>query len=546
MKHSFYEVFSWAVRPRKGAALFRAAGTSAVYVFAWIALFRAAIAMGAAPGVSAWFPPAGLTFAFLLRFPRLWPVAYVGVGYIVATAPYPHSAIAIFLSWVIPPTTYVVGVHALRRSLGYARIDLANMRHLIAFSIVSLLVPVVAALALIATFCADGLILWSNFWDMVLRFSLGDAIGIVTLTPILLLTRSDWVAAISGRSLIWLIASFAAIGLALYVETVAVILGQDQGPMSYFLMLPIAWTAMHFGNVGSSASSLIANISITLASWLAPDHRIVAGAPYFMLSVGYLGLIIGSMTSERERSVQKLRVQERALDRAYTHFTGQQTAAKLAHEIRQPLAVVSTYVEGLVGYIEKDTNRTDDALMLAKRTDREVQRIGEIISAAQSKIEHAAGKREIFDFASVMQDVDPLLRQICKDHGVTASFDVATSAQVSGIKASLQQVMVNFVRNACEAMSTTSPTDRHLMVESSHDDERINVTVSDTGMGLAEDLEKAGHALFASTKVGGSGFGLPISKTIIEGHGGALFIMNRPEGGAVISFWLPIVKADRS
>ncbi|RAU21656.1 hypothetical protein CU669_11795 [Paramagnetospirillum kuznetsovii] len=543
MKHSFYEVFVWARGASKGAALLRASVISAIYVSAWIVSFRAAIAMGAAPGVSAWFPPAGLTFAFLLRFPRLWPMAYVGVGYIVATAPYPHSTLAIILSWFIPPTAYVVGIRSLRRWLGSVHIDLANMRHLIAFSIFSLLIPVVAALALIVNFCADGLIPWSNYWDMVLRFSLGDAIGIVTLSPILLLSRSDLAAATSGRSLIWLVASFVAIGLAIYVETVAVVLGQDQGPMSYFLMLPIAWNAMNFGNVGSAASSLIANISITAVSWLAPDHRIVVGAPYFMLSVGYLGLIIGSMTSERERGVQKLRVQERALDRAYTHFTGQQTAAKLAHEIRQPLAVVSTYVEGLVGYIEKDANRTDDALMLAKRTDREVQRIGEIITAAQSKIEHAAGQRETFDFASVMQDVDPLLRQICKDHSVTAIFDVAVSARVSGVKASLQQVMVNFVRNACEAMSAVPATDRRLNVETSLTDERISVTVSDNGTGLAQDMEKAGHALFASTKVGGSGFGIPISKTIIEGHGGALTIMNRPEGGAVISFWLPIVKA---
>lgn len=522
--------------------LFRSSLLGLGFVLAWVVLFRIAIAMNSAPGVSAWFPPAGLTFAFLLRFPRLWPATFIGVGYVVATAPYPTSGLAIFLSWIISPTIYVTGIYTLRRWLGHQRIDFASMTHLLAFLAASLIIPIAAAIANVANFCLDDLVPWSDYWDIVLRFSLGDAIGIVTITPFLLLTRQDFLAVSGARSIGWLAGSIFAIGFAIYVEMFNVVLGEDHGPLAYFLMLPIAWNAMNFGSVGVAVSNLIASIAITMASLLSPDHRIIAGAPYFMLSVGYLSLIIGSMTRERDRSVQKLRTQERTLDRAYTHFTGQQTAAKLAHEIRQPLAVVSTYVEGLLGLIEKDAGRTDDALMLARRADREVVRIGEIINATQSTIEYAAGQRETFAFAEVMQDVEPLLRQICKDHGVAANFGIVTDVWVSGVKASLQQVLVNFVRNACEAMDAMPPEHRRLNVDVSKTDERLNVTITDSGIGLPQGIEKAGHALFASAKAGGSGFGLPISKAIIEGHGGAMAIANGIEGGAVVSFWLPILK----
>ncbi|MDO8605473.1 MAG: MASE1 domain-containing protein [Phaeospirillum sp.] len=510
----------------------------ALYPLAWVLSHKAAVAMNVGPGVSVWYPPAGLTFAFLLSFPRLWPLAYVGIGYVVLLGPYATTNPGAVLSWLIPPTGYVLGITLLRRAVG--TLDLSKQAHIHRFIIASLATPSAVAAINVLNFCADGAIPWSDYGSMVARFFIGDALGIVTLTPALLLLNRPWRTYIRNRSFGVLALGLLAAALILYLEVAELLLGHDQGRFSYFVMLPVAWNAVAFGVLGAALSTLLANASITLASLLDPNQEVLAGAPYFMLSIGYLSLIIAGAVEDREGALRRLRRQETALDKAYRHFTTQETAAKLAHEINQPLSCVLAYAQGLHALAQRGGGDPGELPQVTERIVREVERVSGIITANQSRLDQQAGSRELLSFRLVLTDVLPLLQQMCDDNGVATTMDVAgCSANVLGDRATLQQLAVNLVRNACEAMATMPVVGKRLRVEAKEEDGKVILCIRDSGPGFPDDIIQAGHALFASTKQTGSGFGLPIAKAILTAHGGDLEIANDDRGGASVTCWLP-------
>ena len=245
---------------------------------------------------------------------------------------------------------------------------------------------------------------------------------------------------------------------------------------------------------------------------------------------------------DREQSLRELRRQEAALDRAYRHFTTHETAAKLAHEIKQPLACLSTYAQGLQAMVQRDGFNPEELPQLADRMVREVQRVRDIIAHSQSRIEHSVGAPESLSVGTLLSDVVPLLYQICDDHGVSARMEGTTMAvAILGNRVSLQQVLVNLVRYACEAMAALPAAERRLSLEVRARPTKVTVSIHDNGPGFSPDILRTGHALFASTKHMGSGFGLPIATAILAAHGGGFEISNDESGGGRVTCSLPRV-----
>jgi C4-dicarboxylate-specific signal transduction histidine kinase len=243
---------------------------------------------------------------------------------------------------------------------------------------------------------------------------------------------------------------------------------------------------------------------------------------------------------EREQSLRELRRQEAALDRAYRHFTTHETAAKLAHEIKQPLACLSTYAQGLQSMLQRDELPPEELPVLADRMVREIQRVREIIAISQSRIEHAVGESEPLALADLLRDVLPLLRQICDDLGVRLTLSGEDlDISILGNAVSLQQVLVNLVRNACEAMESEPVDRRKLLITVQDRGAKVAISIQDSGPGFQPEIIRTGHALFASTKRQGSGFGLPIVTAILTAHGGNLEIANGEGGGGRVTCVLP-------
>ena len=219
-------------------------------------------------------------------------------------------------------------------------------------------------------------------------------------------------------------------------------------------------------------------------------------------------------------------------------------ASTLAHELNQPLAAISNFLSGTKRIAERpDVPRVmliealDGAEAASRRAGEILRRLRELVSRGKVSVqtEHLP---ELIDEARVLAFVDDAARGI--------DYHLALDPKVAWVKVDriqIQQVMINLVRNAVEAMAGSGR--REVTITTRPAGAMVEIEVADTGPGIApEDMESL-FSEFMTTKSEGMGLGLPISRTIVEAHGGAIRAENRPQGGAAFVFTLPRARGKR-
>jgi two-component system sensor kinase FixL len=220
-------------------------------------------------------------------------------------------------------------------------------------------------------------------------------------------------------------------------------------------------------------------------------------------------------------------------------------ASTLAHELNQPLSAISNYLKGARRVLE-GKNENAQALVaeaLAKASDQSL-RAGQIISRLRNFVARGEAERKVESLSKLLEEASALALVGAKDQGVKVRFDLDTGNDlVLADKVQVQQVLLNLIRNAIEAMAD-SPT-RQLVISSAEDGQRmVRVSVSDTGTGLSPDILPQLFQPFVTTKQHGMGVGLSISKTIIEAHGGRLWAEPNPGGGTVFHLTLRLAGSE--
>ncbi|HWV51060.1 MAG TPA: PAS domain S-box protein [Pseudorhodoplanes sp.] len=219
-------------------------------------------------------------------------------------------------------------------------------------------------------------------------------------------------------------------------------------------------------------------------------------------------------------------------------------ASTLAHELNQPLSAISNYLKGarriLDGEAQNARSLVGEAL---DKASEQSLRAGQIISRLRNFVARGEAERKVESLSKLLEEASALALVGAKDHGVKVRFDLDTSNDlVFADKVQIQQVVLNLIRNAIEAMSDTAT--RQLVISSAADGKRmVRVSVSDTGSGLSPEILPQLFQPFTTTKKHGMGVGLSISKTIIEAHGGRLWAESNPGGGTI--FHLTLKLADR-
>ena len=213
-------------------------------------------------------------------------------------------------------------------------------------------------------------------------------------------------------------------------------------------------------------------------------------------------------------------------------------ASALAHELNQPLSAIASYMKGSVRLMDSETpdlERVRDALAAA---GEQALRAGEIIRRLRAFVGKGEAAMRIEALPKLIEEAGALAMMGARDSGVRLTFKLEPGiGPVLADKVQVQQVVLNLMRNAAEAMGAAEV--RELTVESRPlPDGRVEVLISDTGPGLADDVLERLFQPFVTTKAEGMGVGLSICRTIIEAHGGEISARNRPEGGAVFRFTL--------
>lgn len=261
-------------------------------------------------------------------------------------------------------------------------------------------------------------------------------------------------------------------------------------------------------------------------------------------------IIIGAV-----QDITDTRLAEAALDRARSELAHASRAmslgvltASIAHEVNQPLSGIITNADTCVLMLSAEPPQIDVARETALRTIRDGKRASEVISRLRALF----GRKE---FAAETVDLNEAAREVIalSSHELHRQrIDLRTRfahhlPQVIGDRVQLQQVIINLVLNAADAVKGVDAASRQIFIETALDGSNtVRLTVQDTGTGLAPDALAKIFDAFYTTKADGMGIGLSVSRSIVERHGGRLWATQNEGPGATFSFSIPLPGGERS
>lgn len=213
-------------------------------------------------------------------------------------------------------------------------------------------------------------------------------------------------------------------------------------------------------------------------------------------------------------------------------------ASALAHEINQPLSAIANYLRGSRMLLEREDAQLDRVSDAIGRASEQALRAGEIIRRLRDFVSRGETERTIENLPKLVEEASALALVGAKEHGIRVIYDFDPAIDLVLVdRIQVQQVVLNLVRNAVDAMAESPSTDRALTITIGPAEVGLaTVVVSDTGPGIDPEVADRLFQPFITTKRTGMGVGLSISRTIIEAHGGKIFAAPSSAGGATFGF----------
>ncbi len=259
------------------------------------------------------------------------------------------------------------------------------------------------------------------------------------------------------------------------------------------------------------------------------------------------GLIIGLFYEHRRRRNAEVVSRDAIAKLAHMNrvATAGELSASLANEINQPLAAMVANANAGLRFLARATPELDEARDTLKRIVRDGHRAGQVMGSVRDMFRKDGGETSPLDLNDVIQDVIRPVRGELQAQGIAVQTGLTKPLPlVLGHNGELQQVILNLVRNAAEAMDGVCGRPRVLRVESAiYDSDNVLVAVEDSGTGIDQNDINRIFDLFYTTKLQGMGMGLSICRSIVESHGGRIWASSSSDRGSVFSLQLPAYKA---
>jgi len=266
------------------------------------------------------------------------------------------------------------------------------------------------------------------------------------------------------------------------------------------------------------------------------------------ISVGLvqLALILGLLFERRARRLAEHRTRQHLTITAHLdrQLAMGELAASFAHELNQPLGAIRFNVEAAARMLANNRGSIDDIREILQDIDREDARASQIIERQRAMLQKREVEQRALDLNDVIRESLAIVAHDAVTRRVRIDAELCPEpCPVTGDAIMLQQVFVNLVVNAMDAMALTPAPQRRIVVQSTMMRQVAEVAVRDRGAGIAPEVLPHLFDPFVTTKSKGMGIGLTIVRGIIEAHGGTIQARNNPEGGATFSFTLPSLAA---
>ena len=244
---------------------------------------------------------------------------------------------------------------------------------------------------------------------------------------------------------------------------------------------------------------------------------------------------------ERQRAEEALQKAQAELAHVSRLMTLGELTASISHEVNQPLAAIVTNAQACLRWLALETPRPDEVRAAVERVVRDSNRASEVIQRIRALAKKTEPQMLALDINDVIREALSLEQRELLSQQVSLRTELASVLPpVLGDRVQLQQVVINLVMNALEAMAPVTDRPRDMLIRSQQEDSNeVHVAVRDSGMGIdSANAERLFNAFF-TTKPSGMGMGLSISRSIIIAHGGRLWASPNVDHGATFQFTLP-------
>jgi signal transduction histidine kinase len=272
----------------------------------------------------------------------------------------------------------------------------------------------------------------------------------------------------------------------------------------------------------------------------------------FIASIVFLlqaGLIIGLLVERRRRRIAEGESQARLSEMAHMNRRVAMggLAASIAHELNQPLGAIYNNAGAARMLIKADPAKLDEIAEILEDIQQDDKRASDVISRIRKMLSKARIEMGDLDLNETIGEALKMLAADAAARGVSLKVELAPGLpKVHADRVQVQQVILNLAINAMEAMADQPEAKRALVVRTTRAGAtEAAVTVADSGAGIDPEILPRIFNPFVTSKSGGMGLGLSISRTIVEAHGGKLRAENLPAGGAAFHFTLPFASGQR-
>ncbi|MEI7607021.1 MAG: MASE1 domain-containing protein [Rhodospirillaceae bacterium] len=646
------------------------ATTAMLYIVGYVVLNRISFLHPFSEvGITPWDPPQGLTLAMLLRlglrYAPVVPVAMFIAEILVRHVAAPWLPVLPTLTSVLITAGGYIGAAAVL--LHFLRLDpdLRRQNDVVRLLIVSLIAAFLVACGTVGNFVGFHMIERPDFWPATLRSWLGDYVGILTLTPaILVFTGRELEGRLGEKGLPErLLRAEVLAQAAAIVGTVWFVFGwelSDELKLFYLLFLPAIWVAVRHGVAGAAASVLLTEVALKIAFQIrgfgAPT---VIDFQMLMVALGLTSLLVGAIVSERRLVNQALKESETRVkailntapdailtlddhgcieggnpaaermfgwpaeelvgmpvllllpalvlerDRVLSEYQGKrcdgsafpaevavghaaagnrlltialvrdvsrrvaaeaqvrqhqvelahvdrvsivgEMASAILHEESQPLAAIAAYTRACRMLLQAPEV---DMKMVAQSLDKlaaQTLRAGDILNRMRDFLHRGEIEPEPTPVLDIVNEVAEFAKTDLTEHDVRLKLDVEPGVPAVMVdRIHIQQVILNLIRNAVEALSEAGAEVREIRLAVRHKGGRVVFEVRDTGPGIDPEIAERLFTPFTSSKDRGMGLGLSISRTIVAAHNGQLRYVPVPKAGpnekpgATFTFDLPV------
>jgi signal transduction histidine kinase len=489
-----------------------------VFVVAYVAIDRATY-MHPLHGlnITPWNPPPAIALALWLHFGKVvaipWFIAIVVAETLIRAMPVSMGfTLALSAGMVIG---YGAIGEMMRRSIGKAEL-FGVQRQLLIWVVIVAIGTLLTSFFYVSMVYNAGLIPYDEWLLAMMRFWMGDCVGIVVTMPFCWMLfdsngRKRLLAAFSR----WETAGYATLGVT--VLWVAFGLGNG-GEFKYFylLFLPIVWAAARQGVAGAAIAAFVLPTGIIIAAlWT----ELVAVSVFELQMLGavlaFVGFFIGIVVDERQRVNMELQQTLRLA-------AAGEMAAALAHELNQPLSALSAYgaaSEHLLSQGDTGAQLRDTI----QRMVAESRRAADVVRRLRDFFRTGATRLEKVSLAELIEAATFSFSAKAMRNGIDLKIQPFPDCILLIDRLQIEVVLRNLLSNAFDAISDRPQTQRHIEI-SAHRSKagHVSIRVEDSGSGVSAAMAERFFEAFRSTKTSGLGLGLPISRAIVEAHGGTL------------------------